>query len=266
MGDFNARVGENHDLWLRVAGHFGVGKLNENGQRLLELCCQHDLCITNRFFNTKPFHRVSWRHPRSKHWHQLDLIITRRSSLSYVQITRSYHSADCDVNHSLVSSRLRLQVKRIHCSRPKNLCISICQKSLIQIYKNDLQNQQEALKKCPTKNADETWGYTSKAIHKCAIDTFGRKIKRNSDWFDAGIETLNPVINAKRSAFLKYKRNPSEKTLTSYRKARNLAKATARHCANDYWSIPSKSIQRTLDCGNVVAMYKGIKSIWSTNI
>ena len=140
MENFNARVGENPDSWPRVLGHFGVGKLNENGQRLPELCCQHDLCITNTFFNTKPFHRVSWRHPGSKHWHQLDLILPRWSSLNYVQITRSYHSADSDTDHSLVSSRLRLQVKKIHWSKPKNPRISTCQKSLVQVYKNNLQN------------------------------------------------------------------------------------------------------------------------------
>ena len=50
--------------------------MNENGQRLLELCTFHDLCITNSF-HTKPQHKVSWRHPRSKHWHQLDLILVR---------------------------------------------------------------------------------------------------------------------------------------------------------------------------------------------
>ena len=70
LGDFNARVGSDHNSWPRCIGHFGVGKLNENGQRLLELCTFHGLCITNTFFSTKPQHRVSWRHPRSKHWHQ----------------------------------------------------------------------------------------------------------------------------------------------------------------------------------------------------
>lgn len=34
-------------------------------------------------------HRVSWRYPRSNHWHQLDLILARRSCLPSVQITRS---------------------------------------------------------------------------------------------------------------------------------------------------------------------------------
>ena len=97
LGDFNARVGSDHNSWPRCIGHFGVGKLNENGQRLLELCTFHGLCITNTFFSTKPQHRVSWRHPRSKHWHQLDFVITRRSLLNHVLITRTYHSADCEV-------------------------------------------------------------------------------------------------------------------------------------------------------------------------
>ena len=77
LGDFNARVGSDHNSWPRCIGHFGVGKLNENGQRLLELCTFHGLCITNTFFSTKPHYRVSWRYPRSKHWHQLDFVITR---------------------------------------------------------------------------------------------------------------------------------------------------------------------------------------------
>ncbi|XP_071483240.1 craniofacial development protein 2-like [Diadema antillarum] len=91
LGDFNARVGADHDSWPSCLGHFGVGKINENGQRLLELCSFHGLCVTNSYFQTKPQHRVSWRHPRSKHWHQLDLVIVRRTSLKTVLLTRSYH-------------------------------------------------------------------------------------------------------------------------------------------------------------------------------
>lgn len=38
----------------RCIGHFGVRKLNENGQRLFKLCSFHDLCITNTFFTKNP--------------------------------------------------------------------------------------------------------------------------------------------------------------------------------------------------------------------
>ena len=99
LGDFNARVGTDHTSWPHCLGHFGVGKMNENGQRLLEFCSFYDLCLTNTFFHTKPHHRVSWRHPRSKHWHQLDFAITRRAKLNHVLRTRSFHSADCDTDH-----------------------------------------------------------------------------------------------------------------------------------------------------------------------
>ena len=32
LGDFNARVGADHDTWPSCLGQFGVGKMNENGQ------------------------------------------------------------------------------------------------------------------------------------------------------------------------------------------------------------------------------------------
>ena len=54
LGDFNARVGADQDAWPRCLGHFGIGKQNENGQRLLELCAYYDLCITNTFFVLQP--------------------------------------------------------------------------------------------------------------------------------------------------------------------------------------------------------------------
>ncbi len=119
LRDFNARIGDDHNSWPRCIGHFGIGKLNENGQRLLELCSYHDLCISNTFFSTKSCHRESWRHPRSCHWHQLDLVITRRPLLNYVLTTRSYHSADSDTDHSLVGSKVRLYPKRLYNSKQK---------------------------------------------------------------------------------------------------------------------------------------------------
>ena len=117
LGDFNARVGADHDTWPSCLGQFGVGKMNENGQRLLELCTYHDLCIANSYFRTKPQHKVSWRHLRSKHWHQLDLILFRRAALKNVLHTRSYHSADCNTDHSLLCCKISLQPKRFHCTK-----------------------------------------------------------------------------------------------------------------------------------------------------
>ena len=93
--------------------------MNENGQRLLELCCHHGLCITNSYFKCNELHKVSLRHPRSCHCHQLDLVITRRADLSSILHTRSYHSADCDTDHSPVASKVKLKPRKIHHGKTK---------------------------------------------------------------------------------------------------------------------------------------------------
>ena len=45
------------------------------------------------------------------------------------------------------------------------------------------------------------------------MDIFGKRERQNPDWFQAGIAELGPVIEAKRTALVNYKREPSEKTL-----------------------------------------------------
>ena len=141
LGDFNARVGADCDSWPSCLGKFGVGKMNENGQRLLEICSYHELSITNSFFQTKPQHKVSWRHPRSKHWHQLDLIITRQSTIKCVLITRTFHSADCDTDHSLVCCKIRLKPKRTHSARPEG-------KVRIDVTKTTHPDRMGAIQRC----------------------------------------------------------------------------------------------------------------------
>ena len=63
---------------------------------------------------TKPQHKVSWRHPRSKHWHQLDLVLTRCTNLGNVKLIHSYQSADGDTDHSFVCCKVNFKAKRVH--------------------------------------------------------------------------------------------------------------------------------------------------------
>ena len=103
------------------------------------------------------------------------------------------------------------------------------------------------------------WDFILDATHKTALDTFGKPGKKSEDWFEDGIEVLEPAITTKSAAFLEYKNKPSAATLNTYREAHNSAKRAARKCANDFWLKLCSDIQTSADCGTIRAMYKGMK-------
>ncbi|KAK2555651.1 Craniofacial development protein 2 [Acropora cervicornis] len=265
LGDFNARVGADWQVWPTCLGHYGLGRLNENGQRLLELCCHHGLCITNSYFAGKDRHKVSWRHPRSGHWHQLDLVITRRADPSNVLHTRSYHSADCDTDHSLVASKVRLKPQRIHHAKTKGRPrINTCGTSDPDKVKRfaDTFNERIAAHATSSDPDDAVafWDTLRDAIYDSAMSTFGKKERKNADWLEAHWDKMEPVTEAKRKALLDYKQNPCPSTRDALKAARSKAQQTARRCANKYWHTLCAKIQSAADCGYTRGMYEGIKA------
>ncbi|XP_050707118.1 uncharacterized protein LOC126992423 [Eriocheir sinensis] len=260
LGDFNARVGAGYTSWPTCLGHFGTGKMNENGQRLLEFCCHHGLCVSNTFFDTKPQHKVSWRHPRSKHWHQLDLILSRRSNLPSIKLTRSYQSADCDTDHSLVCSKVKLQARKLHRTkkdgRPRIDTSKSQNKERVDDFARILE---ESLPGPSSETACDRWEHFRDVVYNAAISTFGKKTSKSADWFEVHSEEIMPVIEEKRNALAAYKANPSERNLQVLRSARSKVQQCARRCANDYWLQLSSQIQTAADTGNMKEMYDGIK-------
>jgi len=110
LGDFNARVRQNNRIWSGVLGRHGIGRVNANGMRLLTLCSEHNLTITNTIFQQKAKYKTSWMHPRSKHWHMIDYIIVRCNDIKDVLITRAMRGAECWTDHRMIVAKLHMKV------------------------------------------------------------------------------------------------------------------------------------------------------------
>lgn len=100
MGDFNARLGKDHQLWHGVIGKQGVGNCNPNGLLLFGLCAKFHLCITNTIFRLRTRDETLWMHPRSHQWHLIEYAITRKKDLDMALITKALKGADdCWTDH-----------------------------------------------------------------------------------------------------------------------------------------------------------------------
>ena len=258
LGDFNARVGADREAWPSCLGAYGRGKMNDNGQRLLELCCYHGLCVTNTSFPCKEIHQVSWRHPRSRHWHQLN----KRRDIASVLLTRTYHSADCDTDHSLVASKVRIVPRKLHHSktkgRPRVITCCTSNPAKTQHFLN-CPDENLARKTSEDDTTESKWAHLRDAVYSAAITAYGKKTRKNADWLEAHWEEMEPVTEAKRKALLAYKTTPSPSTLADLKAARKASQQTARHCANTYWLNLCSSIQTAADTGNSRGMYEGSK-------
>ena len=104
LGDFNTRVGTDHQTWEGVIVSEGVEKCNSNRLLLLRKCAEHILLITNTVFHLPTRRKASRMHPRSKHWYLIDYVIVRRRDRQDVRVTKNMCGADCGQITGLLSA------------------------------------------------------------------------------------------------------------------------------------------------------------------
>ncbi|XP_078405719.1 mucin-6-like [Cetorhinus maximus] len=227
LGDFNTMVGINYTAWAVCIGHLGIGKLNKNGQRLLEFCCYSS--VMNSYFQSKPCYKVSWIYPRSCHWHQPDFIKTRCNTLNSVFITRSHHSADCDTDHSLARSKVRLQLRELYHSKKDCHWIKTSHTTDPERIQEFLNVLHQALSDNNTQSqcVVSKWDHLHNTIYNPAFTAYRKIDQRNADWFEARWNEMEPVTATKMKALMNYIQVPSKQNVDALRAARTMSQQTA---------------------------------------
>ena len=97
-------LGRNHRTpWSR--------EVQRNGLLLPRTCATHGLAITNTMFRLPTRKKMSWMHPRSKHWHLIDYIIIRAKDRQDVRVTKALCGADCRTYHRLIIPKTKLHIQ-----------------------------------------------------------------------------------------------------------------------------------------------------------
>ena len=110
-GDWNAKVGSQETPG--VTGKFGLGVLNEAGQRLIEFCQENALVIANILFKQNKRRLYTWISPDGQQRNQTDYILCSQRWRSSIQSAKTRLGADCGSDHELLIAKFRLKLKKV---------------------------------------------------------------------------------------------------------------------------------------------------------
>ena len=118
MGDMNAKVGRDNIDYERAIGREGCGAINENGERLVELCTTYDLVVGRTLFPHRDIHKLTWYSPNGRVRNQIEHLMingTWRRSLMDVRVKRG---ADVGSDHHMVVVAGRVKLRKTGGKRP----------------------------------------------------------------------------------------------------------------------------------------------------
>ena len=206
MGDWNAKVGKDHETWGPTIGKHGYGEMNSRGEHLLYFCKENSLTITNTLFKHKPSRKWTWISPDHKSKNMIDLILIRDRWRSAVDNTRSFQSVDIGSDHSLVLAKIRVKfkVEKKGQRKKKWNLTKLDDPSTEMEFQLELKNRFQLLvdeTDISVSNADSLLEQTTTAIKETADNILGAPRPKKKPWIsDATLALTDERRKARKKA------------------------------------------------------------------
>ncbi|CAF1313999.1 unnamed protein product [Adineta ricciae] len=257
MGDFNARIGKQQNYTSNnVVGPHTTDHINENGQRLVDLC-------------SKRPHHYQYILPAQTHTsNHLDASWKQEMAHTRLYSRQSAAAGTIGTDHHLLVTKLKLHLKSRR-KRQKQRCGRLDIKKLkngacIEAFQAELMNRPSTT---DPNNVTINAKYSEFATH---INNIGQNIfklddnnRKQKEWLT---DEILEIVDMKAKAFLEWQNhrgtNQERRYRSKYRLLRNKAKKRIEARQIEYWDETSIEIESAIkqhDPATAYAMTRRIK-------
>lgn len=185
-GDMNAKVGANNQQKERTMGKQGLGEMNNNGERLYQLCSENDLVIGGTTFQHRDVHKYTWTSPDGKTRNQIDHLIINRKWRRSLQDVKTKRGADVGSDHQLVIGKLCLKLRKEKASKVRDRLYDtgkLKDQDTRAEFQLEIRNRFRVLQ---DDEQDLTIDNFNQAMNQAAEATLGYKRKHKESWISSG--------------------------------------------------------------------------------
>ena len=222
--DTNSSMGVSSDE-KSPFGPFGLSHVNAAGRRMRTFLSTNDLIATSTHFKKRNY--GTWQHPRSGKMHQIDHIITARSSFKCFSDT-GITAPILDSDHRAVRCKLRLacRLRKKSDLRSKMTCLDY----------QKLNDEETALKfrRSVCESASESFTGLTTAIQKASLSVLPKREKAYPGWFKDKEDIILPLIEARNAAMASVYMRRTRSNVSKLRKTRKNLKRALTDAKNSW--------------------------------
>ena len=177
-------------------------------------------------------------HPRSKYWHLIDYVITKRRDRRDVRVTKAMCGADCWTHHCPILSKLNLRV--LPRRRPQGMKAP---KRVHQSFADTLDERLEPTT-LDTHDVDAAWDTLREAVYNTATECLGLCTRKHKDWFDENCSEIKQLLEEKNHTYKAHVNDPKSRAKSdALRSIRSTIQQKLRQMQDSWQREPTSSRQ-----------------------